>query len=147
MIALDTNLLVYAFRRDSPRHEVAAQALAARINSGRPTGVPWPCVHEFLAVVTNARAFTEPSEVEEAITAMETLMAQPNVHGLTETGRHLLTLSGLMRAGKVRGPRVHEARIAAICLDHGVESLWTADRDFGYFPALRTHNPLVTTEY
>ena len=38
---------------------------------------------------------------------------------------------------------VHDARIAALCLSHGVRELWSADRDFSRFPALRTRNPLV----
>jgi len=44
---------------------------------------------------------------------------------------------------KVAGPRIHDARIAAVCLAHGVTELWTADRDFSRFPALRTRNPCV----
>jgi predicted nucleic acid-binding protein len=41
------------------------------------------------------------------------------------------------------GAQVHDARIAALCLHHGVTELWTADRDFGRFPELRTRNPLI----
>ena len=44
---------------------------------------------------------------------------------------------------KVAGPLVHDARIAALCLDHGVHEFWTADRDFARFPDLRVRNPLV----
>jgi hypothetical protein len=47
------------------------------------------------------------------------------------------------RPGRVTGPVVHDARIAALCLAHGVRELWTADRDFGRFPALVTSNPLA----
>jgi hypothetical protein len=43
----------------------------------------------------------------------------------------------------VAGPRVHEARIAALCRQNGVRELWTADRDFGRFAGLRFRNPLV----
>ena len=37
---------------------------------------------------------------------------------------------------------VHDARVAALCIAHGVTELWTADRDFGRFPDLVTRNPL-----
>jgi predicted nucleic acid-binding protein len=37
---------------------------------------------------------------------------------------------------------VHDARIAALCLSHGVYELWSGDRDFSRFPALRVRNPL-----
>jgi predicted nucleic acid-binding protein len=48
----------------------------------------------------------------------------------------------LVRA-RVAGPKVHDARIAALCLDHGVSELWTVDRDFSRFP-LVTRNPLAS---
>ena len=52
-------------------------------------------------------------------------------------------LRELARAAKLSGPRIHDARIAALCLHHGVRELWTADRDFSMFPKLKTRNPLV----
>ena len=52
-------------------------------------------------------------------------------------------MAELIEAGQVRGPMVHDARVAAICLGHGVDRLWTTDRDFSRFPALAVHNPLV----
>ena len=48
-----------------------------------------------------------------------------------------------MTASGVTGPKIHDARIAALCLDHGVDELWTSDRDFSRFRALRVRNPLV----
>lgn len=42
----------------------------------------------------------------------------------------------------LKGPMIHDARIAAICLSHGVKKLWTCDRDFARFPSLRHENPL-----
>lgn len=64
---------------------------------------------------------------------------------LGETDGHWETLQRLVRAGRVTGPLVHDARVAAICLDHAVDELWAADRDFSRFPALRTRNPLVAS--
>jgi hypothetical protein len=43
----------------------------------------------------------------------------------------------------ITGPAVHDARVAALCLAHGVRELWTADRDFSRFPRLRAVNPLL----
>jgi predicted nucleic acid-binding protein len=48
-----------------------------------------------------------------------------------------------LEQGRISGPQVHDARVAAICQDHGVRELWTADRDFGRFPALKVRNPFV----
>jgi predicted nucleic acid-binding protein len=47
-----------------------------------------------------------------------------------------------LAGGRVAGPQVHDARVAALCLLHGVQELWTADRDFGRFPGLKVRNPL-----
>jgi predicted nucleic acid-binding protein len=45
----------------------------------------------------------------------------------------------------VVGPRIHDARIAALCIQHGVDEIWTADRDFSRFPGIKTRNPLLPT--
>jgi predicted nucleic acid-binding protein len=49
----------------------------------------------------------------------------------------------LIAKARVSGPRVHDARVAALCLSHNVRELWTTDRDFSLFPALRVRNPLL----
>lgn len=144
MIAIDTNVLVHAFRRDSPHHDAANRAVSERIAARRPTAIPWPCVHEFVAVTTNRRAFAQPSSASESLDAIAQLLVQDAVLPLGETPTHLATLRGLVEQSGVSGPKVHDARIAAICLDHGVVELWTADRDYSYFPRLVTRNPLVS---
>jgi toxin-antitoxin system PIN domain toxin len=144
VIAVDTNILVYAHRADSPHHVPARQALRRLAEGARAWAVPWPCVHEFLAVVTHPRIYRPPSSTEDALGAVEDLLRMPRVAFLAEAVDHALVLSRLMTAAPVIGPKVHDARVAAICLSHGVSELWTADRDFSYFPDLVTRNPLVS---
>ncbi len=62
---------------------------------------------------------------------------------LAESAVHWATLGGFLKAGHVTGPRVHDARIAALCRQHGVRELWSADRDFNRFPGLTVVNPLI----
>jgi predicted nucleic acid-binding protein len=62
---------------------------------------------------------------------------------LAETGSYWPELHAALTAGRVAGPQVHDARVAALCRLHGVQELWTADRDFGRFPGLKVRNPLV----
>jgi predicted nucleic acid-binding protein len=62
---------------------------------------------------------------------------------LSETEGSFDRLAGLVRVGRIAGPRVHDARVAALCLEGGVSELWSADRDLGRFPALVTLNPLL----
>ena len=139
MIAVDTNVLLHAHRRDSPWHDAAEEAL--RSLSGGAWAIPWPCIHEFLAIATHPRVFDPPSPLEDAIAAVESWRASRLVL-LGESTEHWAELCSLLRAGKVTGPAAHDARVAAICLQHGIVELWTADRDFTRFPALRTRNPL-----
>lgn len=141
MIAVDTNILVHAHRSDSPWHVAATQCLA-RVSRER-WAIPWPCVHEFLGIVTHARIFNPPSSVADALLAVESWMAVSSMTLLGESEAHWSTLADLLRSAQVVGPRVHDARVAALCIQHGVDELWTADRDFSRFPALATRNPLV----
>jgi uncharacterized protein len=62
---------------------------------------------------------------------------------LPEDEGYWATLRTLVAQARLDGPRVHDARVAALCLSHTVRELWTADRDFSLFPALRVRNPLV----
>lgn len=146
MIAVDTNVLVCAHREDAPHHHAARSALEKLAAQGAPWAIPWPCVHEFLAVVTHRRVFDPPSSLEEAVGAVSDLFALPGMRTLSETADHADLLSALLLTAGVTGPKVHDARIAAICLGHGVATLWTADRDFSYFPKLATYNPLLDHE-
>lgn len=143
MIAVDTNILVSAHRRDNELHVQAASVLRSVAEGAEPWGIPWPCVHEFLAIVTHPRIFDPPSLLLEALEQVEAWLESPTVLLLGERFDHWRHLRGLLEAGDVRGPRVHDARVAALCLSQGVTELWTADRDFGRFPQLRTRNPLV----
>lgn len=143
MIAVDTNLLVYAHREDSPHHARASQVLNA-LAVGRATwAVPWPCLHEFLAVVTHPRIYRPPTAPAVALQAVDAIVALPTVHLLSETADHHAILAKLGQVPGVVGPRIHDARVAAICLGHGVDTLWSADRDFSWFPDLRVVNPLT----
>lgn len=143
MIAVDTNVLVHAHRADSPFHARAAAVVRALAESPASWGIPWPCVHEFYAKVTHPRVFSPPSSVAQAVRQVECWLAAPNLALLGEASDHWPRLTELVQSARVQGPMVHDARIAAICLSHGVDELLTADRDFGRFPTLRTRNPLV----
>lgn len=145
MTAVETNILVYAHRAEMPGHELARETITRLAESSSPWALPWPCVHEFLAVVTNPRIFLPPTSPAAAMAQVDHWLASPTLVLLSEAGTHWSTLGKLIRDGDVRGAKVHDARIAAICRDHGVDELLTADRDFSRFPSLRTRNPLVRT--
>lgn len=115
-----------------------------RLAEGRDEwALPWPCVHEFFSVVTHPKIYSPPTPLDLALAQIEAICESPRVVFLAETSGYWEKLSELVRSGRVAGPRIHDARIAALCLFHGVEALWTADRDFDRFPALKRVNPLL----
>lgn len=145
MIAIDTNLLVYAHRRDTELHSVAVERLRGLAESGQPWALPWPCVHEFLAAVTNRRIWRRPSTLRAALDQVDAWLQSPGLNLLGEGPTHWDELRRLVEGGRASGARIHDARIAALCLEHGIAVLWSLDRDFGRFPSLSTVNPLVST--
>ena len=105
--------------------------------------IPWPCLHEFLAIVTHPRIYDPPSPIDAAIRQVEFWLASPTLVVAHESAAHWETLHRLVKDAKVVGPVIHDARVAAICLDQDVEALWSADRDFSRFSELKVRNPLV----
>jgi uncharacterized protein len=143
VIALDTNILVYAHREDSPWHEAARARLSALAEGPSAWAIPWPCVHEFLAIVTHPRIYKTPTPVPVALRAVDALLEAPGLVLLSEGDGHWAELRRLVGTGRAVGALVHDARVAALCLAHGVSVLWSADRDFSRFPDLAVQNPLV----
>lgn len=142
MIAVDTNILVYAHRADSPWHSKASKALSELANSGL-WAIPWPCIHEFIAIVTNKRIYSPTSAIDLAIDQVEAWQESPTLHMIGEYPGYWEALRSLLITGRISGGTVHDARIAAICKVNGIREIWTFDRDFGKFPVVKTRNPLV----
>jgi len=143
VIAVDTNLLVYAHRKDSSWHDAALACVNQLAQGQTMWAIPWPAIHEFLAITTHPRIFKRPTPVSNALDQVSAWMESPALVLLSESGAYWDRLAQVVSSSRVTGPQVHDARIAALCLHHGVEYLWTADRDFGRFPDLKTRNPLV----
>lgn len=144
MIAVDTNILVYAHREDSPFHASAFARVAELANGRDAWAIPWPCIHEFLAIVTHPRIYDPPTPMKLALAQVEAWLESPSLVLLSETSTHWLRLRAFLATGRVKGPRVHDARIAALCLQHDVRALWSADRDFSRFAGLVVTNPLAS---
>jgi uncharacterized protein len=143
VIAVDSQVLVYAHRADSPFHERARSAIESLAAGARAWAIPWPCAHEFFAIVTHPRIYKTATPAETAFAQLRALHGLANLAFITETDDHLPHLEALALPAQARGGAIHDARIAAICLSHGVAELWSADRDFSRFPALVVRNPLV----
>ena len=142
MIAVDTNLLVYAHRPGAPHHRAARECLTTLAEGRAAWAIPWPCLHEFVGVVTHPRIWRPPSPLREALGQVAAWLEAPSLVLLAEEGGYWPALAETATAGGAIGPMIHDARIAALCRVHGVRELWSADRDFSRFPALAVRNPL-----
>lgn len=145
MIAVDTNILVYAHRADSPFHAVASDCIVALAEGAGSWAIPWPCLHEFLAIVTHPRIYAPPTPIGKALDQVDAWLESPTLRLLTDAEEHWPVLRNLIARGQIAGQKVHDARIAALCTEHGVRELWSADRDFSRFPEVRVVNPLVAS--
>jgi toxin-antitoxin system PIN domain toxin len=139
--AVDTNVLVYS-EIVSTRHHLKARKLLTDLAEGSlPWAIPWPSVYEFVRVVTHPRVFHPSAPLQIVLADLSILLSSPSLILLSETARHLEVMETVIRQSGVTGNLVHDAHIAALCLEHGVTELLTGDRDFLRFSGLRIQNP------
>jgi hypothetical protein len=143
VIAIDTQILVYAHRQESAWHDRALDRIRELAASPVPWAIPMHCLTEFYAKVTQRGAFRVASTPAQAIAQIDEWLSAPRISVLDENGRTWHVLRDLLSAARTTGARAYDARIAAVCIQHGVTELWTNDRDYLAFPALRVRNPLV----
>lgn len=143
MIAVDTNILVYAHRPEFPFHTAAREAMAELAGGSQSWGIVLHCLVEFAGAVSHPRHFRQPSSPTQIRKQIDAWLECPRSVLLEEGPSVLIHFLDLVDAGAVAGPKVHDARIAATCLATGVTELWTCDRDYSRFPELRVRNPFV----
>jgi len=140
LIALDTNLLVYAHRAEAPEH---AAAMATLERAAREAwGVPFPVVAEFWTVVTSRAAGARPASPDEAGAFLDDMWsagARPLLPSLKLTA----AVGRRAREMGIRGPRIFDLQIGMIALENGARELWTHDAGFVAVPGLKVRDPLL----
>lgn len=136
MIAVDTNILIYANRSESPLHGAARDRLAGLAEGLTPWGLPIAAAWGFVRVITQ-RAFQPPTPMSQAMDALAALVSGPSVRVLNPGPRHWSLLSEIARGNQVRGAMMTDAVIVALCREHGVDTILTNDRDFRRFSGIR----------
>lgn len=143
MRLLDVNVLVYAHRVDSDRHDDYKSWLEEAVRSEGAFGLSELVLSSFLRIVTHPRIFRLPTPLEAALNQAEGLRSQPNCVIVAPGPRHWRIFVELCRAAGVKGAIVADAYLAALAIDSGSEWI-TTDRDYARFPGLRWRHPLTS---
>ena len=138
MIAVDTNVLVYAHREELPQHARARARLIELAEDQGRWAIPVFCLGEFLRVVTHPRLLDPPFEIDEACEAVGRLLASPSLVILAPSDRFWPLLAQAVKDAGAIGNLVFDAQIVALCREAGVSQLLTEDRDFDRFSGFRT---------
>ncbi len=142
MIAIDTNLLVYAHRATVAEHRRARRAIESAANDPRGWGISQPVVAEFWAVVTHAAASGRPSRPAEAAAFVRALVIEGGAQLWSAGPGFPERLIALATDRNVQGPRIFDLQIALTAFDNGATELWTRDHAFVTVPGLQIVDPL-----
>lgn len=134
MIAVDTNILIYAHRAETGLHAEARSALARLVEGLTPWGLPVFVLGEFLRVVTHPAVLDPPTSREVALAALRSIVATPTCRVLNALEGYSTVLESVVAEAKVEGNAVFDAQIVAVCQQHGVDEILTEDRGFRRFP-------------
>ena len=136
MRAIDTNVLIHAHREEMDKHKEALELIHYLAEGDTAWAIPVFCISEFLRVATHPRVFHPPTPLEIALTAIEDLIRSPSVRLLFPQDRYWSIFTHIMRQGNIMGNIVFDAQIVALCLEHGVQTLVSEDRDMRRFKDL-----------
>jgi toxin-antitoxin system PIN domain toxin len=138
VIAVDTNILVYAHREELVQHRRARTRLVELAQGAARWAIPVFCLGEFLRVVTHPRLFDPPFAIDEACEALGRVLEAPSLVVLTPGERFWPLLAGAAAEAEATGNLVFDAQIVAVCREAGVSALLTEDRDFDRFAGFST---------
>jgi hypothetical protein len=143
MIAVDTNILVYAHRGAVPEHRRARRALEAAAADTRGWGISVGTLCEFWSVVTHPAAAGRPSPPDVALAFIDALVTGGDMQLWVPRVGFGMRLARLGLDLGVRGVRIFDLQIALVAIEQGAQELWTHDEAFVRIPGLRLHDPLL----
>lgn len=141
MIAIDANLLLYAYHSGAAQHAAAKAWLEDALSRAEPVGLSWSTILAFLRIGTSPRVFERPYGIEEAAAIVSGWLDRRSVAVLRPGDRFWSILRQLLVESRAEAALVSDAALAALAIEHGA-TLCSTDRDFRRFPGLKLSNPL-----
>ena len=142
-VAIDANVLLYASDQDSPRHDASRELLASLAEGPALVYLFWPVAMAYLRIATHPRIFAKPLDPAIARSNLDALLDRPHVRCPGEGDGFWSVFQNTVSGDTVRGNLVPDAHIAALMRQHGVGTIWTADRDFRRFADIVVRDPYV----
>jgi predicted nucleic acid-binding protein len=142
VIAIDTNLLIYAHRSGLAEHRAAKRALQKASEDPLGWGIPFPCVAEFWSVVTHAESAGGGSAPSKARDFLRALVLEAGAKVWTPSDGCWERVTSLAVDLGVRGPRIFDLQIALTAFDNGATEIWTHDRGFLTVAGMALRDPL-----
>jgi uncharacterized protein len=140
LILADVNVLIYAFRPDSPKHRVCKAWLESLVLGGGRYGVSPLALSALIRITTNPRISPKPTPLEEAFAFCGRLLRRSNAEIVAPGDRHWAIFQRLCTEARMRGPDVTDAWHAALAIEHGCTWI-TYDRDYARFTGLDWREP------
>lgn len=143
MIVADVNLLVYAYRPESDRHDGAAAWLTNTLSGYEDVALLDVVLAGFLRIVTHAKVFENPAPTNHALGFVEAIYATSRARWITSAPATWRTMRELINHDRgLHGNMIPDTLLAAIAISHGAR-LATCDRGFARFPGLSWFDPLT----
>ncbi len=141
MILPDVNVLLYAHREESERHEEYRAWLEGILSEGAAWGISELVLGSCLRILTHPKVFDPPTPLSVALAFVGQLREHPHAVVLAPGPGHWRIFTELCEKTSARGNIVADAYLAALAIESGSEWI-TTDRDFARFPGLRWRHPL-----
>ena len=144
MVAVDTNIFIYAADADSPFHRPCRAWLEGRQKLGEAWYTTWPILYEFVRVTTHPRVMRRPWTAMAAMKFIKALLSSPGLQVLVPSETHAWVIEQIIaELPHLAGNLIHDAHTAALMREHGIRRICTRDADFHRFPFLEVVDPMT----
>lgn len=140
MLLLDANILIYAFRSDSPHHAACYGWLTGVLAGEEPVATTSVVELALLRISTLPALGTAAAGATEVFRFLASLRQQSWTVRIEPGEHHLKLFRDFCVKLKLRGNDLNDAFLAALAIEYDA-TLVTADKGFSRFPGLRILDP------